>query len=96
MREEKSVGKSHTVRLDEQTEEKLQNIMKVRGITCSTAVRMAINEIQILQVGNCKDLGKEFCRIRNLLENPEKQMEAKKEAEELCQSIRELLHMLQG
>ena len=96
MREEKSAGKSHTVRLDEQTEEKLQSIMKARGITCSTAVRMAINEIPILQVGNCRDLGKEFCRIRNLLEDPEKQMEAKKEAEELCQSIRELLHTLQG
>ena len=57
---------------------------------------MAINEIPILQVGNCKDLGKEFCRIRNLLEDPEKQIEAKKEAEDLCRSINELLHTLQG
>ncbi len=96
MKRESKTGKSHTVRLDEQTEEKLQNIIKARGIDCSTAVRMAINEIPILHVGNCKELGKEFCHIRNLLEDPEKQIDAKKEAEELCQSIRELLHMLQG
>lgn len=96
MKKEKAVGKSHTVRLDEQTEEKLQNIMRARGIDCSTAVRLAINGVQILQVGNCKDLGMEFCRIRSLLEDPTKQTEAGKEAEELCRSIKDLLHMLQN
>ena len=96
MRKKRITGKSHTVRLDERTEEKLQNIMSARGIDCSTAVRMAINVIPILQVGNCQDLGREFCHIRNLLENSEKQMEAKEEAEKLCQSISELLLMLQS
>lgn len=96
MNKKKITGKSHTVRLDERTEEKLQDIMRSRGIDCSTAVRMAINEVPILQVGNCQDLGREFCRIRDLLEDSEKQMEAKEEAEKLCQSISELLLMLQS
>lgn len=95
MKKEKSVGKSHTVRLDEQTEEKLQSIMRARDIDCSTAVRLAINGVQVLQVGSCKDLGKEFCRIRSLLEDPAKQTEARKEADELCRYIKELLHTLQ-
>lgn len=96
MNKKKITGKSHTVRLDEKTEEKLQNIINARGIDCSTAVRMAINEIPILRVGNCQDLGREFCRIRDLLEDSEKQMEAKEEAEKLCQSISGLLLMLQS
>lgn len=96
MSKKRITGKSHTVRLDEKTEKKLQDIMRSRGIDCSTAVRMAINEIPILQVGNCQDLGREFCRIRNLLEDSEKQIEAQEEAEKLCQSIKELLHTLQS
>ncbi len=96
MRKEKGNGKSHTVRLDEQTEEKLQEIMRARGIDCSTAVRLAINEVPILQVGNCKELGQEFCKIRMLMEDPEKHLEARKEAEKLCQFIKDLLHTLQS
>lgn len=85
-----------SVRLDTTTDEKLTEIMEVRGIDQSEAIRLCINKATILQIGNVKDLGREFCRIRNILEAGQIDNEIERRVETLCQYICALLQKVEN
>lgn len=85
-----------SVRLDTVTDEKLAKIMEARDIDQSEAIRLCINGAKILQIGHVRDLGQEFCQIRNILETGQIDDEIKGRVEALCQSICVLLRNVEN
>lgn len=85
-----------SVKLDTVTDKKLAQIMKARDVDQSEAIRLCINGAKILQIGNARDLGLEFCRIRNILETGQIDDEIKGRMEALCQSICVLLQKVEN
>lgn len=84
-----------SIRLDEETNRKLHEIMKARGVNKTDAVCMCINEIPILQIGDVKELAKEFYAIRIALENGDNSEELCEEVKKLCHSISELIQKVE-
>ena len=80
-----------SVRVDEKVMNKLAEIMAARGLNQSEAICHSILEIPILRIGNVECLGDEFCKIRKALEYSEVDEELKKEVNQLCQYMLDLL-----
>ncbi len=80
-----------SVRLDEETNEKLQAIMAARGLGQSDAIRFVIDRTKIIYLGNVRELGQEFCKIRMALENGRADERLYEEVDMLCQSIKDAL-----
>lgn len=91
----KKNGNKISVRLDSETEEKLKEIMAARGLGQSEAIRYVIGRTKVLYIGNTKELGQEFCKIRMLLEERNEDIELERRAEELCQSIKDVLRQIE-
>lgn len=89
------MGKTISVRLDDKTVERLDELQRVRGVSTSEIIRKCINEIPILQIGNVSDLSQEFYKIRIALENGEHD-EVRTEANKLCRCMLELLAKIEG
>lgn len=85
------VGKTVSVRLDNETYKKLQEIKMARGLNESDAVRQSILGAVIVPTGDSAQLSKEFCRIRVLLEKETCDEELKQEVKRVCQSIADVL-----
>lgn len=85
------VGKTVSVRLDNKTYKKLQEIKMARGLNESDAVRQSILGAVIVPTGDSAQLSKEFCRIRVLLEKETCDEELKQEVKRVCQSIADVL-----
>ena len=84
-----------SIRLDEKSAKHLQRIMEARGINRSDAVRFCIQGTQILQIGNCKELAKEFYGIRIALESGNVTDDVRKEVEKLCQYMCDLIRKVE-
>lgn len=80
-----------SVRLDEETNEKLQTIMAARGLGQSDAIRFVIDRTKIIYLGNVRELGQEFCKIRMALETGMVDERLYWEVDALCQSIKDVL-----
>mgnify|MGYP000787062266 CR=1 FL=1 len=87
-------GKMVTVRFDDKTWNKLREVMASRDVDQSTAIRLCICHVPILKVGNSRDLAREFCRLRESLEEKVIDPSLRKGVEELCQSIKDVFHVL--
>lgn len=94
--DEEIKGIKVNVRLDEETSEKLNEIMKARGLSKSDAVRFCIKQIPIIQFGNIKDLALEFCQIREALETGNYDAQTSEEVNMLCRYISDLLEKVEG
>lgn len=88
---EQKKEKRVSLRLDNETAEKLEKVMKARDVSQSDAIRLCIQGSHILQIGDTKNLALEFCRIRMALDKGYVNEEVRKEVNTLCQSIGELL-----
>ena len=84
-------NKSLSVRLEYETQYKLQQIMEARGLSKSDAVRFAIMEVPILQIGDVTSLANEFCKIRQAMNGDNANDVVKKEVNRLCHAIYDLL-----
>ena len=80
-----------SARADEKVMSKLADIMTARGLNQSEAICHSILEIPILKIGDVECLGNEFCKIRKALENNAVDEEIKKEVNQLCQCMLDLL-----
>ena len=86
-----------SIRLDSKTKEKLDKIMRVRGLKQSSAIRYCINNVQIVALGNIVDLAQELYKIRIVLEtdcNPNPDLS--KEVTRLCQYISDVLQKIEN
>ena len=92
---EKRDEKKMSVRLDTVTETCLGKIMAARGLNQSDAIRLCIQGAKILQIGDIKDLAKEFFKIRSALESGEFTDEIKMEVNHLCQLMLDLMVAMQ-
>ena len=77
--------KSLSVKLDKETENKLNELVAKRGLDKSAVIRMLINGAQIINLGDPKGLAADFYKIRTALTCGDK--EIIKEVSHLCQSI---------
>lgn len=93
---DKKKEKRLSIRLDDVTAEKLEEVMQARDVSQSDAVRLCINGAQIIQIGDAKNLATEFCRIRMALDEGYVDEEIRQEVNALCQFISALLLRIEG
>ena len=92
--EKEKKEKQISVKLDKETENKLNELVAKRGPDKSSVIRMLINGAQIINLGDPKGLATDFYKIRTALECGDK--EIVKEVNGLCRSLSALMAKIEN
>ena len=84
-----------TFRGTQEIQEKIDEIMRIRGLDKSGAICCCIKNAKIIALGNVSDLAKEMYQIRIALESGSDNELIREEVDQLCLSISDALQKVE-
>lgn len=80
-----------SVRLSDKAMKRLEELKKSRGLNITEVVNQSILGVQVINIGDIKELGKEFSYIRTAIEKNDIDENIRLVGERICQYIEDLL-----